>query len=137
MTFTERRCCECGEGTIKLLTKAGRRRAYKQFAALEVPAELAIPTCDHCGAEWYNDEHADAFDAAVAALHGRLLAEAQEDPSRVAKHPVRLRWSVEDAAWIAEVPSLPGCMADGRTEAEALEAAHKAIATWIEVANER
>lgn len=50
------------------------------------------------------------------------------------KYPVELRWSKEDDAWIAEVYDLPGCMADGKTQALALKAAEKAVSLWIEVA---
>ena len=50
------------------------------------------------------------------------------------KYPVNLRWSVDDGAWIAEVPDLPGCMADGRTEAAAVHAAAKVVRQWISVA---
>lgn len=50
------------------------------------------------------------------------------------KYPIYLRWSDEDRAWIAEVPDLPGCMADGPTENEAISAAKVAAQLWIEVA---
>lgn len=50
------------------------------------------------------------------------------------RYPVEVRWSDEDQAYIAEVYDLPGCMADGATEEEALRAAHEAARTWIEVA---
>ena len=30
-------------------------------------------------------------------------------------------WSAEDECWIAEVPELAGCQADGKTAAEALK----------------
>jgi predicted RNase H-like HicB family nuclease len=37
------------------------------------------------------------------------------------------RWSDEDGAYIAEVPELPGCMADGPTYRDALAAAEEVI----------
>jgi predicted RNase H-like HicB family nuclease len=43
-------------------------------------------------------------------------------------------WSSEDNAYIAEVPELPGCMADGATYKEALGNAEKIIEEWIETA---
>lgn len=37
----------------------------------------------------------------------------------------------EDGGWVAEVPSLPGCVTQGATRAEVLTNARDAIATWI------
>ncbi len=45
-------------------------------------------------------------------------------------------WSDEDGAFIAEVPELAGCMADGGTYKEALENVEVVIAEWIETAKE-
>lgn len=42
----------------------------------------------------------------------------------------------ETSAWIAEVPSLPGCGSDGQTKAEAIERVKEAIDLWIEDAFE-
>lgn len=38
----------------------------------------------------------------------------------------------EDGGWVAEVPSLPGCISQGDTREEALENIQDAIETWIE-----
>ena len=43
-------------------------------------------------------------------------------------------WSMEDSAFIAEVPELDGCMADGQTYVEAVQNAEIAIDDWIETA---
>ena len=43
-------------------------------------------------------------------------------------------WSIEDNAFIAEVPELAGCMADGQSYVEAIKNAEIAIAEWIETA---
>jgi len=45
-------------------------------------------------------------------------------------------WRDEDQAFIAEVPELPGCAADGKTYREALENVEVVIAEWIETATE-
>ncbi len=43
-------------------------------------------------------------------------------------------WSDEDAAFVVDVPEIPGCMAHGSTRAEAIEQAEEAVALWIETA---
>jgi len=50
------------------------------------------------------------------------------------KYEIILYWSEEDAAYIAEVPELAGCMADGSTYQEALAEAETVIGEWIETA---
>jgi predicted RNase H-like HicB family nuclease len=50
------------------------------------------------------------------------------------KYRINLFWSELDHRWIAEVPELPGCLADGFTPAEALANAETIIGEWIEVA---
>ncbi|MCR4299836.1 MAG: type II toxin-antitoxin system HicB family antitoxin [Gallionella sp.] len=52
------------------------------------------------------------------------------------RYEIILYWSAEDAAFIAEVPELPGCMAHGDTQDEALRHAQEAMAAWVEVAQE-
>jgi len=47
---------------------------------------------------------------------------------------VTIKWSPEDASYIAEAPEIPGCMADGKTYAETLENVTVAIDEWIETA---
>ena len=49
-------------------------------------------------------------------------------------YEIILYWSSEDNVFIAEVPELPGCMADGQTRIEALQNAEVIIAEWIETA---
>ncbi len=45
-------------------------------------------------------------------------------------------WSEEDAAFIVEVPELPGCMTDGETYEAAVANAQHVIQEWIETAEE-
>ena len=52
------------------------------------------------------------------------------------KYEIILYWSAGDAAFIAEVPELPGCAADGATYQEALSNAEVVIREWIETATE-
>ena len=49
-------------------------------------------------------------------------------------YEIIIYWSIEDTAFIAEVPELAGCMADGQSYIEAVKNAEIAIAEWIETA---
>jgi predicted RNase H-like HicB family nuclease len=50
------------------------------------------------------------------------------------KYKIVLSWSHEDQAYIAEIPELPGAMADGLSYREALTNAEIIIQEWIETA---
>lgn len=52
------------------------------------------------------------------------------------KYEIILYWSIDDQAFIAEVPELPGCAADGATRQEALHNAEIVIEEWVETARE-
>jgi len=52
------------------------------------------------------------------------------------KYEIIIFWSDEDEAFVAEVPELPGCMADGKTYREALANAEQIIEEWIETAKQ-
>ena len=52
------------------------------------------------------------------------------------RYEIVIFWSNEDNAFVAEVPELPGCMADGKTYHEALSNAEQIIREWIETAKE-
>jgi predicted RNase H-like HicB family nuclease len=49
-------------------------------------------------------------------------------------YEIIIYWSAEDSLFIAEIPELPGCMADGISYQDALSNAEKAIELWIETA---
>jgi len=50
------------------------------------------------------------------------------------KYEVIIYWSNEDDSFIAEVPELAGCAADGKTYMEALKNVQIIIEEWIETA---
>jgi predicted RNase H-like HicB family nuclease len=56
---------------------------------------------------------------------------------RLEKYEIIIWWSKEDNCYLAEVPELPGCMADGETLSEVTEAVNESIRLWIEVNKER
>lgn len=55
---------------------------------------------------------------------------------RSIKYQLIIYWSTEDSVFIAEVPELPGCVAHGETQDEALINARDAIRLWIDTATE-
>ena len=55
--------------------------------------------------------------------------------SNMNKYEIIVYWSQEDNVFIAEVPELPGCMADGENQIEALKNVNIVIDEWIETAN--
>ncbi len=48
------------------------------------------------------------------------------------RYEIIIYWSEEDQAFIAEVPELAGCAADGESYSEALANAEIVIGEWIE-----
>ena len=54
----------------------------------------------------------------------------------MSKYEVIIYWSKDDQAFIAEVPELPGCAADGATYQEALANVETIIQEWIETAKD-
>jgi len=52
------------------------------------------------------------------------------------RYEIIIYWSQADEAFIAEVPELPGCAADGKTYKEALANVEVIIQEWLETAKE-
>ncbi len=52
------------------------------------------------------------------------------------KYQININWSNTDNAYIAQAPELPGCMAHGDTQQEALAEIEQAIGLWIDTATE-
>jgi predicted RNase H-like HicB family nuclease len=52
------------------------------------------------------------------------------------RYEIILYYSQEDEAFIAEVPELPGCAADGETYQEALQNVEIIMQEWIETAQD-
>ena len=59
-----------------------------------------------------------------------------KQPRNKIRYEIILYWSEKDAAFLAEVPELAGCAADGKTYREALTNAETVIREWIETAQE-
>jgi len=54
----------------------------------------------------------------------------------MSKYEIIIYWSEEAQVFIAEVPELPGCAADGKTYKEALANVETVIQEWIQTAKE-
>jgi predicted RNase H-like HicB family nuclease len=54
----------------------------------------------------------------------------------MSKYEIIIYWSEEAQVFIAEVPELPGCAADGKTYKEALANVETIIQEWIQTAKE-
>ncbi|MEQ1764751.1 MAG: type II toxin-antitoxin system HicB family antitoxin [Pyrinomonadaceae bacterium] len=54
----------------------------------------------------------------------------------MSRYEIIIYWSDEDDAFVAEVPELAGCIADGGTYQEALANAEIVIGEWIEIARD-
>jgi len=52
------------------------------------------------------------------------------------KYEVIIYWSENDQAFIAEVPELPGCAADGKTHRDALRNVERIIQEWLATARD-
>ncbi len=54
----------------------------------------------------------------------------------MSKYEIIIYWSADDNVFVAEVPELPGCMADGSTYQQALANAEVIIQEWIDTATD-
>ncbi len=54
----------------------------------------------------------------------------------ILRYEILIYWSDEDSAYVAEVPELPGCLAHGKTQEEALKNSQDAMKLWIDTATE-
>ncbi len=52
------------------------------------------------------------------------------------RYEVIIYWSEQDNRFIAEVPELPGCMADGKTYDECMQQVQDVMREWIDYARE-
>ena len=53
-----------------------------------------------------------------------------------ARYEMIVWWSEEDNAFVVDVPELSGCMAHGKSRAEAIGNAEEAVAFWLKTAKE-
>ncbi len=75
-----KKCLHCSGNTVRLRRRPGRTIHYKTIAALPLPADLMIPTCSRCCAEYLDAETTQRLDNILSALYlaelRRLAGEA-------------------------------------------------------------
>jgi len=52
--------------------------------------------------------------------------------ARTRTYRVVLEWDEDWPGWVVTVPALPGCVTQGKTEAQALERAQEAVTGYLE-----
>jgi predicted RNase H-like HicB family nuclease len=55
---------------------------------------------------------------------------------KIDRYAINLIWSSEDQAYLAQIPDLPGCIADGSTVEQAIRNLDIIAQEWIETAKE-
>lgn len=68
------RCPECGRGQVKPVAVPGRTMRFLNIPNVEIPAGLAIPTCDDCGEEFMNGLLAEELDRALEVEYSARVA---------------------------------------------------------------
>ncbi len=58
------------------------------------------------------------------------------ETAEIPKYTIAIYWDSNNASFIAEIPELPGCAADGTTYQDALANVEVIIQEWIETAKE-
>ena len=80
-------CPDCQRGVIRPLSARGRRFPHRQFGELLLDEEIAIPTCDACGAEWLDGPSTRQLDEALEmAARAVLRRRAEESIESLRKH---------------------------------------------------
>ena len=67
-------CVRCGARRVTLREGPGRTYSYRVFPALTVPANVGIPTCGRCNAEYIDEQTAATLEPVLAAEYKRELS---------------------------------------------------------------
>ena len=67
-------CVRCGARRVTLREGPGRTYSYRVFPALTVPANIGIPTCGRCWAQYIDEQTAARLEPALAAEYKRELS---------------------------------------------------------------
>lgn len=67
-------CGECGHREVEPRSAQGLRFPFRRMTSVPIEENLEIPTCGHCGAEWFDRDLAERLDAAIVAAGERVLS---------------------------------------------------------------
>ncbi len=84
-------CVACGEGQVAPIAVEGRVMPFRQMPDLRVPADVAIPTCDHCGEEFFDAALAREVDERMEDVYQQALAAKAEVAIRELKGTIPQR----------------------------------------------
>ena len=99
-------CNRCGMRGVRKRACAGLTQPYRMFAALSVPLELAIPTCDRCGAQVLDAHTAEILAAALASALPLSTPRLRTVGCAFICYPTRCRALATGGAW---APPPPPC----------------------------
>ena len=85
------KCLHCGGNTVRLRARPGRTIRYKTFSALPLPADLAIPTCSRCKAEYVDEETAQRLDGILPDLYLAELRRSAHESIRTLRGHISQR----------------------------------------------
>lgn len=89
------KCAACGKGQVVPVTKPGRRAAFRNIPDLEVPESLELPTCEHCDAQWLDEDTTKRLDAALNEVYRRELSKKANCALRQLKAAKLRQWDLE------------------------------------------
>ena len=62
-------CTECLEGQLVPQSGEGRMFTYRRGSRYELPAHFEVPTCDHCGALFFDESLREAAKAVLKPMY--------------------------------------------------------------------
>jgi NMD protein affecting ribosome stability and mRNA decay len=65
-------CVSCGKGIIKPVSKTNKKYKYKGIL-ITIPTPIEIPTCNHCGAEWFNSKVVEKIDIELEKEYKKIM----------------------------------------------------------------
>src|SRR5687768_508573 len=87
----KRICKACNEGEVLETAVAGRKTRYRCAPDLEIPAHVAIPTCNRCGTEYLDARATERLEEGLREAWQRMLTEKAEAAIETLKHQVPQR----------------------------------------------